>query len=227
MPKLPVHEPCVSGGSGKQRLPFFVQVCPFDKGDIAILEEDIVISQAMLNLGVFFESVATIVIVSPTAPSPHVSPPPPIPLTKDTFGIIVQHGPLEGLLKFRSTGGETQTLFPWREHLSMQKFPYYPTKVVLAEVGIVSMGLSKGISEEEAHELHKQLDEENRKLVDQNMRLKDHLTLSKKEIKKLHEEIKGMKADKIVLEETMKSMSEQHKLVVANLDKNHEEALKK
>ncbi|KAK5771967.1 hypothetical protein PVK06_048223 [Gossypium arboreum] len=36
-----------------------------------------------------------------------------------------------------------------------------------------------------------------------------------------------MQADKIILEEMMKSMGEQYKLVVANLEKNHEEALKK
>lgn len=39
---------------------------------------------------------------------------------------------------------------------------------------------------ERARELYKQLDEENRKLVNQNKRLEDHLTLSKKANEKLH-----------------------------------------
>ncbi|KAH1107751.1 hypothetical protein J1N35_011519 [Gossypium stocksii] len=82
--------------------------------------------------------------------SPPGSPPPPRPLTEDTFGVIVQHGPLGGPMKFMFTSGETQTLFLWREHPGMQKFPYCLANVTLTKASMVSVGLVEGIDEDEA-----------------------------------------------------------------------------
>lgn len=72
---------------------------------------------------------ATIVTVPPVILSTLVSPPPLRPSTEDAFGVIVEHGHPRGSLKFMSTGGEARTLFSWRDHLSMQKFPYCLTGV--------------------------------------------------------------------------------------------------
>ncbi|KAH1047084.1 hypothetical protein J1N35_037868 [Gossypium stocksii] len=52
-----------------------------------------------------------------------------IPPTEDAFKVIVDFGPLGGSMKFTVFGGKTETLFPWHEHLSMQKFPYNPIKL--------------------------------------------------------------------------------------------------
>ncbi|KAK5771694.1 hypothetical protein PVK06_047931 [Gossypium arboreum] len=58
-----------------------------------------------------FGDVATTITVPTVIPSPHGSPPLPIPLIEDTFSVIVQHGILGGSMKFMFTSGETQTLF--------------------------------------------------------------------------------------------------------------------
>ncbi|KAK5811693.1 hypothetical protein PVK06_027052 [Gossypium arboreum] len=96
--------------------------------------------------------VATIIIPL-MIPSPPGSPPPPRLLTEDIFGVIVQHGPPEGSMKFMFTGGETQTLFSWREHLGVQKFPYCPTKVNLTKAIMVSVGLVEGIDKDEVRRM--------------------------------------------------------------------------
>ncbi|KAK5833336.1 hypothetical protein PVK06_017161 [Gossypium arboreum] len=88
----------------------------------------------------------------------------------DTFVSIFYHGPLEGSMRFMSTSGETQMLFLWREHLSMQKILYFPIedlkKVEFENFHQSIMGALK-----RAYELHRKLDEENRKLVEQNKRV--------------------------------------------------------
>ncbi|KAK5793763.1 hypothetical protein PVK06_034920 [Gossypium arboreum] len=63
--------------------------------------------------------------------------------------------------------------------------------------------------------------------ADMNRRLQERLTFVEKEVEKLHEEIVSKRADKCVLEVTIKSMDEQHKVTMANLVKSHEEALEK
>ncbi|KAA3455764.1 Myocilin [Gossypium australe] len=109
-------------------------------------------------------------------------PPPPKPLTEDAFGVIVEHGHPRGSLKFMSTGGLAQA--PLKELvLSLQ--------VAFTEVGMISVGLTEGIKEEvkkiefidayqstmgalkRARELHKQLEEENNKLIEQNKRVEN------------------------------------------------------
>ncbi|KAH1090878.1 hypothetical protein J1N35_018135 [Gossypium stocksii] len=101
-------------------------------------------------------------------------------------------------------------------------------QVALIEAGIVSVETAGGINEEERDsELHKHLDKENKKLVDLNKRLQYRLILTEKDIEKLYREIATKQVNGVVLEATMKSMDERHKLVMANLSKSHEEALEK
>lgn len=41
--------------------------------------------------------------------------------------------PPGGSLKFNTPSGETGTLFPWREQLNVNKFPFSPDEVILSE----------------------------------------------------------------------------------------------
>ncbi|KAK5839354.1 hypothetical protein PVK06_008132 [Gossypium arboreum] len=71
-------------------------------------------------------NIVTVLTVIPFASGSLVSPPPPRPPTGDMF---VCYATLGGSMRFMSTGGETQALFPWCEHLSIQKFPYCHSEV--------------------------------------------------------------------------------------------------
>ncbi|KAH1082064.1 hypothetical protein J1N35_021825 [Gossypium stocksii] len=130
-----------------------------------------------------------IVMVPAVIPSPLSSPlvSPPRPLIGNTFGLIVDHSPLKGSIRFMPTGGETQTLFPWHNSVkkpSLKKL-ILSFQVALAKACMVSVGIAEGINEKEvrkvefgnvhqstvealerACELHKQLDKENKNLVE-------------------------------------------------------------
>ncbi|KAH1128649.1 hypothetical protein J1N35_000027 [Gossypium stocksii] len=79
----------------------------------------------------------------------------------------------------------------------------------------------------QARKLYANLAKENKKLLEQNKRLQKHLTLTEKDVEKLHGVIANKQADKNILEVTLKIMDEQHKAAMANLSKSHEEALEK
>ncbi|KAH1097777.1 hypothetical protein J1N35_014698 [Gossypium stocksii] len=75
-------------------------------------------------------NIVTVLAVISSPSSSLVSPLPPRPPTGDTF---VGNSTPEGSMRFMSTGGETQALFPWCEHL---------------KVGMVSVLIIEGINEE-------------------------------------------------------------------------------
>lgn len=55
MQKMPLHESCVIGGSGKQRLPFLSKFVLSDESDIAIPREEYRNILGNIELGVFLE----------------------------------------------------------------------------------------------------------------------------------------------------------------------------
>ncbi|KAK5793430.1 hypothetical protein PVK06_034576 [Gossypium arboreum] len=81
-----------------------------------------------------YVSVVPIIVAVSITPylliSPVNSPPPPKPINDDAFGVIVAHGPFGGSIKFHTASGEIGTLFPWREKLSVKKFPFSPDEVM-------------------------------------------------------------------------------------------------
>ncbi|KAH1055513.1 hypothetical protein J1N35_033578 [Gossypium stocksii] len=79
----------------------------------------------------------------------------------------------------------------------------------------------------QACEHYVNLVEENRRLLKENRRLEERLTIAKKYVGKLHEEITSERVDKIVLEASLKKIDEEHKVTMANLAKGHEETLEK
>ncbi|KAH1128839.1 hypothetical protein J1N35_000217 [Gossypium stocksii] len=119
-------------------------------------------------------------------------------------------------------------------------------QVLLTKDGIASEGLTEGISRAEikkreienihqstlgalkrACELHANMVEDNRKLLKQNKRLQEHLSLAGKDVEELHWKISGEQTDKSVLEVALKSMDKEHKVIMTNLVKIHKEALEK
>ncbi|KAK5802841.1 hypothetical protein PVK06_030467 [Gossypium arboreum] len=71
------------------------------------------------------------------------------------------------------------------------------------------------------------LAEANRRLPEENERLGDRIVIFEKDMEKLHRVIVGERADKLALEASLRKMDEEHKTVVANLTKSHEETMEK
>ncbi|KAH1072013.1 hypothetical protein J1N35_024341 [Gossypium stocksii] len=135
----------------------------------------------------------TSIKIPPMIHSPPVSSSPPRPLIEDVFK--VESGKSQCLKKKRS-------MLTFLDRLPVKKLSLkelvFSLQVALVEAGIISVGPVEGIDEDEvkkmestnayqftmgalkrARELHKQLEDDNSKLVEQNKRLEIRLTLSK------------------------------------------------
>ncbi|KAH1091642.1 hypothetical protein J1N35_018899 [Gossypium stocksii] len=71
------------------------------------------------------------------------------------------------------------------------------------------------------------LAKENRRLLEQNIRLEERLTIVENDVERLHGVIVGEQVDKIVLETSLKKMDEEYKVAISNSANSHEEALEK